>query len=192
MKFYVDITILPSADIGHHFLWEKVFQQIHLGFVEMQDSKGVVPIGIALPEYDAEKFSLGSKLRLLAETENILQQFSATKRLNRLVDYVQIFSICKVPDKVSIFACYRRQQTKTNKERLARRKAKREGISVEQATKNLENFKDRLVQTPFIKMQSQSSGKSFRLFIEKRAASVAINQGFNSYGLSTESAVPDF
>lgn len=192
MKFYVEITILPNAEVGHHFLWEKVFQQIHLGLVEMQDTNKVVPVGIALPEYDAERFSLGSKLRLFAETENILQRFDTNKWLSRLKDYVRISQIQKVPDKVSTFSCYKRQQTKTNKDRLARRKAKRLGISVEQAMKDMANFRDRLVKTPFINMQSQSSGKSFRLFIEKRAAHMAVNKGFNSYGLSIESALPDF
>ncbi len=87
MKHYQDITLLPDADIGQHFVWEKVYQQIHLGLVEMQDESGKLPIGIALPGYNADKHQLGNKLRLLAETEAQLVSFNAQQWLSRLSDY---------------------------------------------------------------------------------------------------------
>jgi CRISPR-associated endonuclease Csy4 len=191
MKFYIDIIILPS-EIGHHFIWEKLFQQIHLGLVEMQAASNTIPVGIALPEYDVEKNLLGSRLRILAETENLLEQFNVHKWLSRLKDYVKITSIKTVPAEVKSYSCYRRQQIKTNIDRMARRKAKRQGISIEQAINDFTNFKIKLVKTPFINMKSQSTGKRFRLFIEKSEVGVAVNKGFSCYGLSAESTVPNF
>ena len=44
MKHYIDITLLPSDDIGVHFLWSKVMMQVHLALVEIQDSNKQVPV----------------------------------------------------------------------------------------------------------------------------------------------------
>jgi CRISPR-associated protein (Cas_Csy4). len=65
----LEITLLPNPEVGKNFLWSKVFQQIHLGLVEMQDDQARVPIGLSFPEYiTGEKYSvLGGKLRLLAK-----------------------------------------------------------------------------------------------------------------------------
>ena len=71
MRFYCEITLLPNPEVNLNFLWSKVFQQIHLGLVEMQDEQRRVPIGISFPEYViGEKYSvLGDKLRLFAQDE---------------------------------------------------------------------------------------------------------------------------
>ncbi|MBE0472372.1 MAG: type I-F CRISPR-associated endoribonuclease Cas6/Csy4, partial [Methyloprofundus sp.] len=37
MKHYIELTLLPNTDINAFTLWSKVYQQIHLGLVEMQD-----------------------------------------------------------------------------------------------------------------------------------------------------------
>ena len=192
MKYYIEITVLPSADIGHHFLWEKVFQQVHLGLVEMKTSNGTVPIGISLPEYNTERHELGSKLRLFAADSLLLETLNASKWLERFMDYVHLTRIRPVPDHISAYACYSRQQPKSSKERLARRKAKREGIELEQALKLLEGYQEQQLKNPFIIMTSQSSARRFYLFILKEEAERPINQGFNSYGLSRSSTVPEF
>lgn len=192
MNHYSEITLLPSADIALNFLWEKVFQQIHLGLVEMQDANRMVPIGISLPEYMANVSPLGSKLRLFAVSKDTLQSFNVGAWLSRLTDYVHLTGIRDVPGNIKTFNCFKRQQLKTNVDRLARRKAKRQNISIEQAIKELGGFEDELVKTPFISMQSLSTGKRFRLFIQKEVAEVTKNEGFSTYGLSSVSTVPDF
>lgn len=192
MNVYIEITLLPSADIGLYFLWEKVFQQIHLGLVEMQTSNGKVPIGISFPEYSTEKNQLGSKLRLFAEDETVLEALNAPKCLKRFTDYVHLPRIRQVPDKISTYGYYKRLQPKSSKERLARRKAKREGIEVTQALKILEGYNEQHVKNPFINMNSQSSEQRFKLFILKQEATDFINEGFSTYGLSQSSTVPEF
>jgi CRISPR-associated endonuclease Csy4 len=192
MKYYIEITILPSADIGHHFLWEKIFQQVHLGLVEMKDSNGTVPIGISLPEYNTERHELGSKLRLFATSKLLLETLNAPKWLGRFMDYVHLTRIRPVPYHVSAYACYSRQQPKSSKERLARRKAKRERIELHKALELLEGYQEQLLKNPFITMTSQSSGKRFCLFILKEDADQPMDQGFSSYGLSQRSTVPEF
>jgi CRISPR-associated endonuclease Csy4 len=192
MKYYRDITLLPSADIALNFLWEKVYQQIHLGLVEIKDSNGNVPIGISIPEYFSEHGPLGRKLRLFAISKEVFAAFDADTRLKRLADYVHLTGVRDVPANIRSFSRFRRQQTKTNVERLARRKAKRHNISIEQALLELDSFEDRLVKSPFVNIQSQSTGQRFRLFIEKELCDTQVSEGYNVYGLSRVSTVPEF
>jgi CRISPR-associated endonuclease Csy4 len=192
MNHYQEITLQPDADIGLHFLWEKVYRQIHLGLVEMQDGNGKVPIGIALPGYHADKHQLGDKLRLLAETEAQLERFNAKQWLSRLGDYVHLTGIRNVPERIQTHACYYRIQLKTSNARLARRKAKRENISVEQALAALEKFPEQRSNAPYIQIKSLSNGERFRLFISYVEVTEPVNAGFNVYGLSRHSSVPIF
>jgi len=59
MNYYQEITLLPNPDINLFSLWSKVYQQIHLGLVKMQDDQGRLPIGVSFPEYANEKDSCG-------------------------------------------------------------------------------------------------------------------------------------
>ena len=192
MNYYIEITLIPSADIEIHFIMEKAFQQIHLGLVKMQNPAGKVPIGISFPEYDSEKNRLGSKIRLFAIKEPILEKLDAPKCLGSLTDYVHVTGIRMVPEKVSSYAGYARQQPKSSNIRMARRKAKREGIKFEQALQILDGYEEQRVKTPFINIISQSSKQRFRLFVLRRDAAELINDGFSCYGLSSKSTVPEF
>ena len=58
MNYYQDITLLPDADIGLYFLWQKVYQQIHLALVENKSADNASAIGVAFPEYNVDKHHL--------------------------------------------------------------------------------------------------------------------------------------
>ncbi len=194
MKFFLEITLLPNPEVGQHFLWSKVFQQIHLGLVEMQDEQGRVPIGLSFPGYvTGEKYSLlGGKLRLLAKDEVTLSQFNATQWLCRLNDYVHCTGIRPVPEKVTRYAIYQREQFKTNKERLARRYAKRHGVDYDSALKCYSEMAHQTITTPFIRLKSLSGGNEFCLWIKKTVVTEPSGMAFSSYGLNAESTVPEF
>jgi CRISPR-associated endonuclease Csy4 len=206
MNVYQELKLMPQEEISIQFLWSKVFQQIHLGLVEMQNHQKQVPIGISFPEYVAgEKYSvLGSKLRLFAEDEATLVGFEAAKWLSRLSDYVHCTSIRPVPDKLTGYAIYQRQQPKTNKERLARRYAKRHKLDFETALNGTVVLRDQSTQfrycdmpqqsikTPFIRLQSLSSGQAFCLWIKKTLVSEPVTGHYSSYGLSATTVVPEF
>ncbi|MEY4210368.1 MAG: type CRISPR-associated endoribonuclease Cas6/Csy4 [Pseudomonadota bacterium] len=206
MRFYLEITLLPNPEVGIHFLWSKVFQQIHLGLVEMQNDQKQQPIGVSFPEYvTGEKCSvLGGKLRLFAEDEATLVKFDAAKWLSRLSDYVHCTSIRPVPDQLTGYAIYQRQQPKTNKERLARRYAKRHKLDFETALNGTVVLRDQSTQfrycdmpqptikTPFIRLQSLSREQTFCLWIKKTLVSEPATGHYSSYGLSATAAVPEF
>jgi CRISPR-associated endonuclease Csy4 len=197
MQYYIEITLLPSADIEHYFLWEKVYQQLHLALVERQQVDKTVPIGVSFPEYCQQHktmFQLGAKLRLFATSSATLDELKITKWLSRLTDYVQITSLREVPNnKIVGYAYFKRVQLKNNTARLARRRASRHGISYDTALAFFETRKKRVSRTAFIHIKSHSSGQKFQLHIEKVDADKATNHPyFSTYGLSSEATVPLF
>jgi CRISPR-associated endonuclease Csy4 len=194
MKVYQEIRLLESPEIPLHFLWSKVFQQIHLGLVEIQDDQGGVPIGISFPEYvTGQKFSiLGDKLRLFAIDEMTLARFDVAKWLARLSDYVHWTGIRPVPEKITAYAFFQREQPKTSKERLARRYAKRHHIDYDSAYQRYSEMPHKSIATPFIRLKSLSGNQEFCLWIKKSTATESTGTTFSSYGLSAVSTVPDF
>ena len=189
---YQEITIKPQPEIPLYFLWEKVYQQIHLSLVEMQDEKGTVTIGVSFPEYDACQFQLGCKLRLFAEDEQTLEQMRCEKWLNRLKDYVFISPIKSVPEKLAGYACFKHIKLKGNKEKLARRRAKRKGETLQQALSHFDDFEEQQSKLPYINMTSQTTGQHFRLFIEKQMMEAPQTGLYSCYGLSNTTTVPLF
>lgn len=212
MHCYQEITLLPNSEINLNFLWSKVFQQIHLALVEMQDEQKRVPIGVGFPDYKiGEKYGvLGSKCRLFAADEATLVWFDAGKWLSRLSDYVHCTSIRPVPEKLAGHAIYRRLQPKINQERLARRYAKRHNLDFETALNGVVRLKQDEAETgyktefrycdmshqtvswPFIRLKSASSGQTLCLWIKKTEVSEALIGSFSSYGLGGAASVPEF
>jgi CRISPR-associated endonuclease Csy4 len=191
MKYYTEITLLPQPEIPLYFLWEKVYQQVHLALVERQKEDGKVTIGAAFPGYDGEQFQLGAKLRLFADSKQDLEDLSLPKWLARLTDYIHITSIKDVPTGCD-FAVFRRLQPQGNNARLARRKAKREGISLDEAMAYFNTRKEQISKAPFIHAKSLSSNKRYRLLIGCESTEQSCPGSFSTYGLSSSSTVPVF
>ncbi len=194
MKYYLEITLLPNPDINLLTLWSKVFQQIHLGLVEMQDDQKRVSIGVSFPEYViGEKYSvLGGKLRLFAQNEITLARFDALRWLARLSDYVHCTSIRSVPEKITGHAIYQRYQPKINAERLARRYARRHGVDYDTALARYGEMYNKCIPLPFIRQKSLSSEQAFCLWIKKTMATEPAGSAYSSYGLSAIATVPEF
>lgn len=188
----MDITLLASAEIGLNHLWEKVYHQIHIGLVETKDAYNNITIGIAFPNYDASRQQLGNKLRLLAGTQQTIENFNASQRLSVLDDYVHLTKIRLVPDHIHGYAHFYRVQSKGSVAKLARRKAMRKNISFEKAESLLKDLPDQRIKEPFIWIKSHSSDERFPLFIGFESAAKSDKSNFNSYGLSRESSVPIF
>ena len=194
MNYYFEITLLSNTDLNLFKLWSKVYQQIHLGLVEMQDKQGKVPIGISFPEYViGEKYSvLGGKCRLFAQEEATLAKFDVDKCLDRLGDYVHWTSVREVPNAVKGHAIYQRLQPKTSPERLARRYAARHQVDYDEALQHYSGMAPVNTPAPFIRLKSLSSEQSFCLWINKTTVSEPCIECFSTYGLSAKAMVPEF
>jgi len=192
MNYYQEISVLPNADIGLYPIWGKLYQQIHLALVENKIANNASAIGVGFPEYNENKFCLGAKLRLFAEDKNVLEQMHCEKWLNRLRDYVQMSTIKSVPEKIAGHACFKHIKLKGNKEKLARRRAKRNGGPFHQALSHFEDFEEQHSKLPYINMISQTNGQRFRLFIEKQEMEYPKTGFYSCYGLSNSTTVPLF
>ncbi len=192
MKHYIDITLLPDAETNLGFIWQKVYQQVHLGLVESKTETNDSDVAISFPENGSSDFPLGTKLRLLSLNQESLQQLNINKWLSRLLDYVHCTSIKEVPAGVTQYVRFSRKQFKTNIEKLARRRAKRKGESFDKAMEHYKGFKDEQSKLPFINMRSLSSDRQFRLFVEKELLEKSVEGKFNCYGLSKTATVPWF
>jgi len=200
MKFYIDITLLPDADIGVGFLWEKLYQQLHLALVENKISKHESATALSFPKYGDKLFPLGDKLRLFSQSEEQLQQLDLGKWLNRLTDYTHHTSIREVPSNINKFVCFKRKQFKS----VAKMKADIERRALYQSQKinrPIADIRRDLMMRgydgkctlPFVYMRSlfmdentvPSSRNKFRLFIEKENAQQAQVGKFTCYGLSS-------
>ncbi len=192
MQYYIEITLRPDAEVGLGFLWQKVYQQIHLALVEVKDENDTVGVGISFPKYRADAFPLGDTVRLFAKTPNALMDLRLDVWLARLIDYIAISSITKVPVNIGTYVSFSRKQVKSNMERLARRQAKRKGISLEEALKNYTDMQELTTQLPFIVLDSLSSTQRLKLFIQKELKDIHTESRFSTYGLSKEATVPWF
>ena len=193
MKYYFDITLLPDAGIHLGFIWQRVYQQVHIVLVEHKRDENKSDVALSFPQYGNNKFPLGSKIRLLAATTQHLEKLAINRLLVRFSDYAHITSIRAVPDAVDKFACFKRKQYNTNLERLARRRVKRHNEVFEKALDYYSSFKEEESKLPFINVKSVSTDHLFRIFITQEIASHAIEGDFNCYGLSNAGAtVPWF
>jgi len=192
MKYYQEISLLRDARIGLYDFWENFYPQIHLALVENKSGENSSSIGVAFPEYDADAFLLGSKLRLFAKDAQELEKLQLERWLNRLSDYICISAIQPVPEQVEGYACFKHVKPNGSREKMARRRAKRNGESLEQALSYFDGYQEERSGLPFIHMQSESNGHRFRLFIEQQIKVSPYKGSFSCYGLSRVTTVPIF
>ena len=196
MKFYQEITLLPDLMLeqkddkkpGIYFLWQKIFQQIHFALVNIKNAENKVSVGISFPDYvisaNPSENQLGSRLRLFAETSEELEKLNIEKYLARFSDYVHIIKPRLIPqNRIQGYAVFSRWSVDLNPERLARRYAKRNNISFEEALDHYKNFKEK-DKPPYIQLKSLSGKRDFRLYISKKVVDQPQSGLFTCYGLS--------
>lgn len=192
MKHYIDITLLPDLETPLYFLWEKVYPQLHLALVEIKESNNKANVGVSFPFYDEKQHQLGCKLRVFAPSYELLEKLNMNQWLSRLSDYVHISSIKAVPEKITGYAVFMRVQLKTNNARLARRKAKRDNMSLQQALAYFEGHQEKTSRLPYVQIKSCLTEQRYRLLIAQVERSHQVTEGFSCYGLSRQSTVPVF
>jgi CRISPR-associated endonuclease Csy4 len=192
MHYYLDILLLPDEIAGLNFLWEKVFLQVHLSLVRIKDKNEHVPIGLSFPGYDIAAHTLGETLRILARDRAEIDSLNIEDALLRFRDYIEIRDQKEVPATIATFARYRRQRAKSSIPRLARRRARRKGITEEQALADFDSFEEKRLTVPFVNARSLSGDSRFRLFILEEMDVPPAEGDFSCYGLSSSATVPVF
>ena len=205
MHYYIELKLIKDSEISPYFIWGKLYTQLHLAFVEMQDANAQVPIGVSFPEYNVGESKgkafmlLGSKLRIFAQDEATLTKLNLPKWLARLEDYVHIKSIKPVPENVQNHLVVSRYRPKSNIELVARRIVKRKQITLDLAiaylntvdeAKDLKGYKQKWEPFPYIQLKSLSGKQDFSLCIRQIIADEIKGGVFSTYGLSSQSTVP--
>ena len=200
MKYYLDIILLPDAEANLGFLWQKVFQQVHLALVDNKVADNESAVALSIVGYGDKTFPLGNKIRLLAASEDILQKLDMQRWLNRLSDYCHLSSIKSVPAGVQQHARFNRKNVKSAEKKAQRRAAHLAKPYNEVLAYLIEEGKSKECKLPFINVESQESKKQtaqgvscqFLLFIEQVLFDEAVNGKFDCYGLSKTATVPWF
>jgi CRISPR-associated endonuclease Csy4 len=212
MNYYQEITLLPEPEVPLGFLWQNVFQQVHIALVEHKVGSNQSLVAVGFPDYRQAKFPLGSKLRLFAKEQAVLEQLGIVQWLNRVEDYVHVKGIKPVPHDVT-YVSFVRKQVKSP-ERIERDMQQKAGLWAAKSGKpfaeclaELEKNKPSALSTlPFVYLHSQQTKQrspeaysKFPLFIQMQQQSTSQDGGFDCYGLSTKangqaifSTVPHF
>ncbi|MEE9338256.1 MAG: type I-F CRISPR-associated endoribonuclease Cas6/Csy4 [Methylococcaceae bacterium] len=199
MKYYLDITLLPNAEANLGFLWQKVYQQIHLALVENKIAKNESAIAVSFPNYKDKEFPLGDKVRLFADEEKLLKQLNIEKWLSRLSDYTHLKPIKTVPETVNQFARFKRKQFKSNLLKEAKRRAEYKNESLDTALEHFKHYETKN-SLPYINMTSLSmdkgspaiSNRHFKLIIDREILEEPEQGAFDCYGLSKTASIPWF
>ncbi|WP_119393251.1 type I-F CRISPR-associated endoribonuclease Cas6/Csy4 [Salinibius halmophilus] len=206
MNYYIEVTVLPDAEVAEGFIWQKLFQQVHLALAANKLADNHSAVGLGFPQYQAKGgFPLGSKLRLFAPEQQQLEALNLPTWLNRLTDYLHIKSIQPVPANCDHEVFQRKRvkgQTRIEKDMHNKAKlwAEKSGQTLEQCLQVLETSKPKASsKLPFVWVESQTTKESgsqrFPLFIERLASEGKQVGIFNCYGLADvnkPASVPNF
>ncbi len=197
MNHYQEITLLPDAESSLSFLWQKIYQQVHIALVEHKVDKQHSDIAVSFPDYGNKRFPFGAKLRLFAETDTRLQQLDIERFLLRFSDYVHIKSIQMVPSKIQHVSFIRQHvkgAARIEKDMQAKAElwAQKSGKSLSTCLAELEKTKPSSKrELPFIWMESQETKQKqpdanprFPLFVKKIEATEAQAGYYSCYGFS--------
>lgn len=188
MNYYQEITLLPSPEISQYFLWQKIFQPLHMLMVETKSKSQEHWVSVSFPKYTSK--GLGDKLRIFAINEQALDAFGLKNALRKFEDYVHITGIRSVPDSVVGQTVFKRHHSKQKNLSYARRYAKYRNMDIEEAFEHLNQKPKKSL--PFINLKSLSTGQNMRIFIEQIEEPLKTSQEwkFNAYGLNNP--VPHF
>lgn len=199
MNYYQEVSLLPDADISLSFIWENVFQQVHIALVENKGDDNNSHVAVSFPQYGHREFPFGRQLRLFAKQEDQLQQLDLPQWLNRLSDYTHIKTIQPTPKDVT-YVSFQRENVKSPKriEKAMQKKAalwaKKSGRPLADCLADLEKTKPTgSCDLPFVYLYSQQTKQHapdnnprFPLFIKMTVENNAQTGEFDCYGLSAK------
>lgn len=194
MHYYLDIKVNPGVDITAGALISKVFEQIHFALTKQYKLYGKVYCAVAFPEYNRDKaFPIGKKVRVLADTEEHLEELQLKSTFHLIKEFVHVSKILPVPLYTS-FAQYVRFRDVGNVGIYyrAKRIQRRHPDTNEDILKDLEAKREECSK-PYICTYSFSTKNKYTVYIDKLPADTLVKGDFNTFGFSkSEATVPDF
>lgn len=184
---YLDLRLRVDPEFPQHQLMDALFARLHRALVQRNSTD----IGLSFPDArPGLRGGLGGRMRLHG-TAAALVMFDSPTWLIGMRDHVEASGPLDVPRNSGLIAV-RRVQAKSNVERLRRRQMKRKGWTAEEAASAFPDSAAEILDLPFLTVRSLSTGQTFRLFVRQQAIASTAAGPFNTYGFSTEAALPHF
>ncbi|MGL1957995.1 MAG: type I-F CRISPR-associated endoribonuclease Cas6/Csy4 [Colwellia sp.] len=183
MNYYLDIKIIPDAEMRESVLLNKVYTKFHKALCDLKSNS----IGVSFPEY---KIKLGRLIRIHGE-QAILNDLQALNWLGGLSGYCKVSGIIKVPEKCKHRIISRKQANMT--EAKLRRLIKRGTIKPEEVKAYKAKMFNQGLDHAFLELDSGSNGHHHRRFIQfSDLLEPPIQGDFDTFGLSKQGTVPWF
>ena len=183
MDHYIDIKIMPDAEMRESVLLNKVYTKFHKALFDLKSNC----IGVSFPEY---KVKLGQLIRIHGE-QTMLNNLQALNWLGGLSGYCKVSDIEKVPENTKHRTVSRKQANMT--EAKLRRLIKRGTIKPEDVKTYKAKMFNQGLDNPFLELDSGSNGHHHRRFIHfGNLLDQRIKGGFDEFGLSKQTTIPWF
>ena len=184
MDHYLEIQVLPDLDISAPALMNNLFAKFH----RVVAQRGCGEVGVSFPNYDK---TLGNLLRLHG-TQSSLSHLMSETWLKGLRDYTKVSEVLAVPSEIKGFRCIGRIQQKSP-QNMRKRSINKGWKTNEEALEILPDSKQKLLDLPYLQIQSLSSKQQMRIYIKQGKLQKTASAGtFSSYGLSRITSVPYF
>lgn len=182
MDHYIDIKIMPNAEMRINVLLNKVYTKFHKSLCALKSNS----IGVSFPE---KKVTLGKVMRIHGD-QSALNNLQALPWLSGLSSYCKVSDIARIPDKCKHRTISRKQANMT--EAKLRRLIKR-GLNPEHAKAYRAKMFSQGLDHAFLEFDSGSNGHHHRRFIQfGDLLENALVGEFSSFGLSKTATVPCF
>ncbi|EAT59364.1 type I-F CRISPR-associated endoribonuclease Cas6/Csy4 [Chlorobium ferrooxidans] len=186
MSHYIEFRILPDPEFPASIIMNLLYNKLHKALVQT----GSTDIGVSFPDFDNKRNRLGERLRLHGREVHIKYLINNLS-LAALLDHLRVGDVQEVPTRVR-HVSVKRIQCKSSAERIRRRQIKRHQLSDEDALTHIPDSIQKQLTLPYVTLKSDSTGQSFRLFIDQQIAENPVTGTFNAYALSNGATVPMF
>lgn len=186
LTHYIELKLIPQTELTQSQVMSFVMQGIHQ---VLPDYKGQV--GISFPYY-SQASTLGGVVRLFGSEVECCQLLQDLQR-SELQNYVLISSVDKIPNEITQYACFNREQTKGESSiRRSKKRLELQGKWSPQVEDSMRLKWLTPLSLPHVHLKSSSTKQRFVLFIKQNKTAQFKEGSFNAYGLSAEATVPLF
>jgi len=183
MDHYIDIRILPDAELQENMLLNKVYIKFHKALCDLNADD----IGVSFPEY---KIKLGCLLRIHGKVERLIE-LQKMQWLGGLAGYCDISEIKFIPDYTD-FRIISRIQTTMSPAKYRRLLARGTITEKEQKQYKAKMFQKGL-DNPYVELKSASTSKKYRRYLSFSDFLDTLVEGkFDQFGLSKSATIPWF
>ncbi|WP_435276210.1 type I-F CRISPR-associated endoribonuclease Cas6/Csy4 [Psychrobium sp. nBUS_13] len=184
MEYYIDIKLLPDAEMRLNVLLDKVYTKFHKALFDLK----ATDLGVSFPEV---KVLLGSKIRIHGSAEK-LNELMNIQWIGGLIGYCQCTEILEIPSDVK-YRNISRWQSNMSESHL--RRLKKRGTIKDDEVKayKAKMFAAQMTTLPYVELDSVSNGKHHRRYIETGDIQDSSTSGnFDFFGLSKTATIPWF